>query len=430
MIYVVNRGDTLSRLARDFGTSVSRLRSDNGLLADQPLVPGQALVVLIPDRTYVVRPGDGLLGIARQTGVPVRELIRLNPTVVQAGTLRAGEVLTLSLKGEKEKLGPFRVNGYAYPHIRPEVLGQAMPFLTELSVFSYGFREDGTLVPTPDEWLLAESQRFGAVPSLVLTSIDQSGQFSTHRAARLFQDRALQNNVLEHIIQVMGKKGYRILDSDFEFIRGEDAEAYFSFLRNARDRLHRQGFRLHVDLAPKSYADQPGLLYEAHNYSVIGEIADQVLLMTYEWGYAYGPPMAVAPLPQVERVLRYGVSEIPAGKIQMGLPNYGYDWTLPYEKERRAVTVGNQEAVLLASRVGAEIRFDETAQAPTFQYRQDGALHEVWFEDARSVQAKLRLADSLGLGGLGIWNLLRPFSQNWAFFSQSVQGETGKEQKK
>lgn len=422
MIYVVKPGDNLSRIARNFGTSVARLRSDNGLLADQPLVPGQALVVLIPDRTYTVQPGDGLSRISLQTGVSVRELIRLNPTVAQTGILENGEILTLSLKGEGKKLGPFRVNGYAYPHIRPEVLRRAMPFLTELSVFSYGFREDGSLVPTQDERLLKEAKRFGAVPSLVLTSIDESGQFSTRRATRLFQEETLGNIVLDNLIQVMVTKGYQVLDSDFEFIEKEDAEAYFTFLENARDRLHEQGFRLHVDLAPKSYAEQPGLLYEAHDYARIGAIADQVLLMTYEWGYAYGPPMAVAPLPQVERVLRYGVSEIPPEKIQMGIPNYGYDWALPYEKDRRAVTVGNQEAVLLAARMGVEIRFDETVKAPTFQYRKEGVLHEVWFEDARSLQAKMQLAESLGLVGLGIWNLLRPFAQAWALVSEITQG--------
>ena len=425
MIYVVKPGDNLSRIARSFGTSVARLRSDNGLLADQPLVPGQALVVLIPDKTYTVQPGDGLFRISSQTGVSVRELIRLNPTVLQAGTLRAGEVLALGLKGGGEKLGPFRVNGYAYPHIRPEVLRRAMPFLSKLSVFSYGFREDGSLVPPQDERLLKEAKRFGAEPSLVLTSIDESGQFSTRRATQLFQEKLLGNLVLDNLIQVMVTKGYQVLDSDFEFIEKEDAEAYFTFLENARDRLHEQGFRLHVDLAPKAYADQPGLLYEAHDYGRIGAIADQVLLMTYEWGYAYGPPMAVAPLPQVERVLRYGVSEIPPGKIQMGIPNYGYDWVLPYEKDRRAVTVGNQEAVLLAAHMGAEIRFDETAKAPTFQYRKEGILHEVWFEDARSLQAKMQLAESLGLGGLGIWNLLRPFAQGWALVSEITRNVSG-----
>ena len=229
---------------------------------------------------------------------------------------------------------------------------------------------------------------------------------------------SLQDQVLDSLLGVMLEKGYLGLDADFEYIEEKDREAFFRFLGNARDRLHQYGLFLHVDLAPKTSAQQPGLLYAAHDYGVIGAIADSVLLMTYEWGYAYGPPMAVAPLPQVEAVLRYGITEIPAWKIQMGIPNYGYDWILPYEQGRRATTVGNQEAVLLAALVGAEIQFDPVAQAPNFQYTRAGEQHQVWFEDARSIQAKLRLARDLGLAGGAYWNLLRPFAQNWALLSQ------------
>lgn len=227
--------------------------------------------------------------------------------------------------------------------------------------------------------------------------------------------------MLDQLLQVMLEKGYLGLDVDFEYVEERDKEAFFHFLGRARERLHQDGFFLHVDLAPKTHAQQPGPLYAAHDYSVIGAIADSVLLMTYEWGYAYGPPMAVAPLPQVEEVLQYGVTEIAPGKIQLGIPNYGYDWTLPYEPSRRAATIGNQEAVRLAGQVGAEIQFDTVSQAPYFRYTREGIAHQVWFEDARSIQAKLRLALQYGIGGVAYWNLLRPFSQNWALLSQKIR---------
>lgn len=128
--------------------------------------------------------------------------------------------------------------------------------------------------------------------------------------------------------------------------------------------------------------------------------------------------MAVAPLPQVTRVLKYGVSEIPPGKIFMGIPNYGYDWTLPYEPQvSRARSIGNPEAVELAAANGAEIFYDKTAQSPYFHYTQDGRIHEVWFEDIRSIQAKFTLLDSLSLLGAGYWNVMRPFPQNWCFLA-------------
>ena len=159
MIYVVAPGDTLSGIARLSGSSVAQLQQNNGILPDQPLVPGQALVV--PDR-------DGT----------------------------ASEKPLLS------------VGGYAYPHIRPGVLQQALPFLTTLSIFSYGFREDGTLVEPSARWLLQQAGEVGAGAVLVLTSTDEDGNFSSQRAAQLFRDRVLQTQVLDSLLQVLIEKGY------------------------------------------------------------------------------------------------------------------------------------------------------------------------------------------------------------------------------
>jgi len=132
-------------------------------------------------------------------------------------------------------------------------------------------------------------------------------------------------------------------------------------------------------------------------------------------GYTYGPPMAVAPLPNVRRVLEYALTEIPADKIFLGIPNYGYNWKLPYvEGESKAVTLGNVTAVQLAVSKGSEILYDETAQSPYFYYTDpDGIEHVVWFEDVRSLSGKFGLAAEKNIRGCGYWNLMRPFPQNW-----------------
>lgn len=121
--------------------------------------------------------------------------------------------------------------------------------------------------------------------------------------------------------------------------------------------------------------------------------------------------MAVAPINAVKRVLDYAVTEIPPEKIFMGFPNYAYDWTLPFVTgESRATSISNPEAVARAVKMGAEIRFDETAQTPYFHYTDDGGtVHEVWFEDPRSCLAKFDLAAEYGFRGLGFWNFMRPF---------------------
>lgn len=417
LIHIVRRGDTLWSIARRYGTSVARLRTDNGLTADQALVVGQALIVTLPSVVYTVRQGDTLWSIARRYGITVVELLQNNPELIGNSVIRPGQQLTVRFQGGK--IRDIVTLGYAYPSIARSTLRRALPYLTYLAIFTYGFRETGALIPAVgDEELIARAYEVNTAPILVFSSLDESGGFSTARASRLFGDEELQTTVLTNLAQVMEQKGYVGVDMDFEYIAPEDAEGYQAFLRRAVEIMRPRGFTVSADLAPKTSAGQQGLLYEAHDYPAIGSIVDRVLLMTYEWGYTYGPPMAVAPLDQVRRVVRYAVSEIPTSKILMGVPNYGYDWTLPYEQGvSRAENIGNQGAVLRAARYGAEIRFDETAQSPYFEYYAGGNRHIVWFEDVRSVEAKLALTDEFGLLGVGYWNIMRRFDQNWALLA-------------
>ena len=128
--------------------------------------------------------------------------------------------------------------------------------------------------------------------------------------------------------------------------------------------------------------------------------------------------MAVAPIDQVRRVLDYAVTRIPADKILLGMPNYGYDWTLPFVQGSAARVVNNVQAVEIAARYGAEIRFDERSQAPFFNYYDEqGRRHEVWFDDARSIRARLRLIAEYGLSGLSYWTIDNLFRAQYLVLS-------------
>ena len=411
MIYVVKKGDTIFKIAREYGVTPTRIEIINGLDYRTPLVVGQALLILRPKITHTVKRGDTVFSIAQMHNVTEIEILQRNPSLI-GRTLYEGETIVVEYEGQGTKEGVF--NGYAYPYINQNTLSRALVCLSELTIFGYGFNMDGSLITINDEPLLEFSRFYKARPIMLLSSITGTGNFSSENASKLFNDIALQNKVLANIINTMQAKGYTGLDIDFEFIKVEDREAFVGFIENAVSQLKPYGFTVNVDLAPKISADQKGLLYEAHDYRAIGEIADTVLIMTYEWGYTFGPPMAIAPLPNVRQVAEYALTEIPKEKIMLGIPNYGYDWPLPFEKGvTMAETIGNEEAVMRALRTGAEIKFDEKAMAPYFEYPN----HIVYFEDVRSIKGKLDLIKELDLRGGGYWNIMRRFPVNWSLLS-------------
>ena len=279
-----------------------------------------------------------------------------------------------------------------------------------------------------DEGLLALAKEFGAKTLLHLSTLTEQGSFSAQRAGAVLGDDAARGALIQNTVRVMREKGFAGVDVDFEYLGRALAASYAAFLRELREAVHAAGGYLMAALAPKTSDDQPGVLYEGHDYAAIGQTADKILLMTYEWGFTYGPPMAVAPLNAVERVVQYAVSRIEAGKLLLGFPNYAYDWTLPYEAGlTRAATLGNEAAAQLAFDTGSEIFFDEPAQTPWFSYTgMDGAVHEVWFEDVRSSLAKFALVRQYGLGGLGYWNFMRPFAANFSLLNAQfrLEGQT------
>ena len=422
-IHVVQSGETLYGIAGQYGVDPVLLEELNGVPPGGALAVGQTLVIRRVDTFHTVQPGQTLDSIARQYGVPLRQLYRNNYHLGGNPAIQPGQTLVIAY--QDRPTSATHTNGYAYPFITRALLSAELPYMSYLTPFTYGITASGGLLPLADGMLLSEAARLGTVPLMHLSTLTETDNFSSERAVQVLTDLPLQAALIDQIVATITEKGYQGLDVDFEYIPGAQRENYAAFIRALRERLAPMGLPVIVALAPKTYAQQPGLLYEAHDYALLGAAADFVLLMTYEWGYTAGPPMAVSPLPNVRQVLDYAVTEIPREKIYLGISNYGYDWPLPFRQGvTRARSISNQEAIELALRYGAEIQFDQTAQSPWFNYTA-GTPHVVWFEDARSMSAKLRLIDEYGLYGAGYWNLMRPYPQGWAVLNALYQVADG-----
>ncbi len=372
---------------------------------------------------YVVKSGDTVDSIAEEYGISVGSVV-YNNQLVYPYPLAVGQALLLSSGETLAPSYPAWVNGYAYPFIQQDVLNETLPYLSSLSVFSYGFNEEGDLIPPTldDTFMIDAALMQGVRPVLTLTPIGPDGNFNNVLITSVVNSQAAKDNLLNNLLATVQDKNFQGVDIDFEYIRPEDRIPFADFVADVRNFLSPYGYHVSVALAPKTSDTQAGLLYEGKDYGLLGEAADSVLLMTYEWGYTYGPPMAVAPVDKVRQVVEYAVTRIEPSKIDLGIPNYGYDWTLPFvQGSSRATTVSNQEAVRIAIEADVPIQFDEVAMSPFFRYEKDGQLHEVWFEDVRSYQAKFSLLPEFGLRGMGYWQIMRFFRPNWLLLSDTFE---------
>jgi len=412
IIHTVMQGESIFSISQKYGVPISRLLSDNQTDPTK-LVPGQTLVIQNDVVTYTVKEKDTLNSIANAYGITVRQILRYNPSLSGQKTLiYPGQTLVIEQTEPPEY--PIYTNAYVYPFVNRDVLIRTLPYLSYVTPFTYGFTESGELIDTDDGEILSLAYEFGTKAIMHLSTLGADGKFSNRLSSAIFFDTEARERLTDNIIETMKQKAYSGLDIDFEYIPSEEADAYADFIRYVEGRLDENGFFLITALAPKQNAEQPGLLYEGHDYQKLGEASDDVFLMTYEWGYSYGPPRAISPLYEVTSVLDYAVSETDPSKIYLGIPNYAYDWKLPYVAgQGRADTITNEKAKDIAFSQRAEIEFDKRSAAPFFKYTENGRIHEVWFEDARSYESLLALISRYGLKGFAVWNGMSFDPQLW-----------------
>ncbi len=416
-IHVVQRGEVLWRIAEYYNVSIEDIVNLNKLNNPNILLPGQAL--LIPTNgTYTVKQGDTIWQIAQKFGVSVQDLLGENKNI-NPNLIYPGYVLSIP-QGPKPEID---VNAFSY-FLGSEgvpIVRDTGPYLTYLSPFAYLINEDGSLVNIDDEPLIAESLAQGVVPMMAIVNFTYNVA-GENLANIVLNNPDIVNTLQENIINIMKDKGYQGLNIDFEYVLPEDREAYNNFLASTVEKLHKEGFFVSTSLAPKLSAEQVGLLYEAHDYPAHGRLADFVVLMTYEWGWRGGQPRAISPLNEIKKVLDYAVTVIPRDKILMGFQIYARDWKLPFTEGQEAATISIQDAMNIAYEHMSEIQYDPVSQSPFFRYADtEGNAHEVWFEDARSAQAKFDTVKEYGLRGISYWGLGYEFPQNFPLLNDNFQ---------
>lgn len=421
-IHVVVTNDTLFKIANTYGTTIQALTVANELDAPNNLVVGQALVVPIEGQFYFVKKDDTLQSIANKFKISLQELSRINGIPV-------GNILPIGfriyipqqIRTSIESLAFIEPFGKTVSEALENSAKKAAPFLTELLPFSYSVNRDGSLNAPPLNNFKQIASTNRTQLTLVVSNLE-NGAFNAEIGHIALTVNAVQEKLLDEIVNTAKSVGFSGVQFDFEFLLPSDKDAYSNFLKKAKQRFSQAGLLLSVALAPKTSSGQGGRWSAAHDYEAIGKIVDYVFLMTYEWGYSFGPPQAVSPIDQVIKVVDYALSVMPASKIMLGQNLYGYDWATPIVTGTPARAVSPQQAITIARTNKARIEYDQQAQAPFFiYYDKDKKRREVWFEDARSIQTKFNLVKEKNLRGIGYWKLGLSFPQNWLLLEDNFK---------
>ncbi|WP_051515790.1 glycosyl hydrolase family 18 protein [Candidatus Blastococcus massiliensis] len=257
---------------------------------------------------------------------------------------------------------------------------------------------DGELVVTPPTSAVLDRLDDAGARLLPTVQNYADGTWQGQMIADLLADPDRAEAHREALVDLALGNGWDGIDIDYEALPPTAGPQFIDFLTALGADLDEHGLALTVAVPARTGDENPGTL--AYSYRLLGEVADQVRVMTYDHSWSGGEAGPVAPLDWVSSVIDYALERVPADKLMLGLPTYGYDWV-----GTRGEVVNAADAVALADEVGAEPVWDEASASWTFDYVRDGEQHTVWYEDARSLRAAQTLARDAGLRGVAIWQL-------------------------
>ncbi len=424
IIHVVRPEETIYSIAERYNVSVTKLIQDNGLIDPANLVIGQTIVIVYPEQIYIVQEGDSLISIADAYDINVMQLLRNNPFLSDREFIYPGEPIVISYKTTNK----IATNGYAYPFITKEILRKTLPFLTYLTIFNYRTVGAGEIIGEDETEIIQIAKEYSVAPIMSLSTLTYQGMGDIEAVNSILNDPVMQDRHINNILNILTTKGYYGLNISIVHLNQENRQLYENYIIKLSDRLKQEGYFLFVTITPRIFIGFNEVTFEKLDYSAFGQAANGILILSYGWGYSVGPPTATTPVYLVRDILDHVIPMITPEKIYIGLSTIGYDWELPYVI---GISTGNSlntdAAIILAGQVGAIIMYDENAEAPYYEYvdysSEIPTQHIVWFKDARSIEALVKLVPEYGIKGIGIWNIMHYFSQMWLVINTQYEIE-------
>jgi spore germination protein YaaH len=245
---------------------------------------------------------------------------------------------------------------------------------------------------------------------------------------------AQREKLSDDLAAAVARLGLDGVNVDIENVTEADRDAYTDFIRLLRAKLP-AGKEVSVAVAANPYGEQTGWA-AAYDIKELARYCDYLLLMAYDESYPGDPtPGPVAGLPFVEASVQAALQQVSPDKLVLGLPFYGRLWK-DGDASWDGTGVSAKMAETLVSRYHGQETYDETQQSvkATFTIGPGdppsqimgrtlpAGSYTVWYENDRSLQAKLAIVEKYGLRGTGSWSLSQETAAAWTVYTLWAKG--------
>lgn len=220
-------------------------------------------------------------------------------------------------------------------------------------------------------------------------------------AADMFDDPSKSQVLINNMISVAKNIGAVGLDLDFETINfghtGNSSTRLKTNFPKFLSQLKKSAGTLKVSATIPARVSDTDPDWAVYDYAAIGSSVDIVRIMAYDNHDAGSQPGPVAPIAWVNLVTKYAKSKIPAAKLHIGVPAYGYDW--PFSGNGK--TVNAKDATNLATSKGTVVKYDAISGEGTFKY----SGNTVWVATSTGIAKRASDSKLAGVAGIAIWSI-------------------------
>jgi spore germination protein YaaH len=210
--------------------------------------------------------------------------------------------------------------------------------------------------------------------------------------------------MIETLASLCETYGYQGIQIDFEGAPPAERNPFTAFITALAAKLHEQGEKLSTIVTAKTENVKSGRAAMYDDEALAGP-SDYLFVLDWGLHWTTSKPGGIDELPWFKRVAEYVATMPNKSKFVLGMPMYGIDWANEGGPSNPGATLEYGEIMALANEYGVTQEWSPEAADPHFSYTDHGGVpHSVWFTDKQSLEVRIALAQSLGLG-VGLWHL-------------------------